>query len=272
MATEQEIAGRGRETVDMHRPETADQPMTAGKKCGRLESPCSHTTYGFRLAVAAQPGLPSCARIRTPRFLSQLAFQTNTLARFWLGHRTCAVPRKSGRAAKDLITWWFGGSCLAWLARVGRGFDCAYRAAFVGMGCCCQRRGDILGPGRSAPDPSLGASFGAQWLPARRWFVRNRENRRPGLTGLEKELDRMRFTSVSHVHGHGPDRRACQVDRRTGRGASCLAPTALPEQRWRSTLGFVGFPRSADAAIRAKAGAISGSRRPRPAAEPTHEC
>jgi hypothetical protein len=56
-----------------------------------------------------------------------------------------------------------------------------------------------------------------------------------------------------------------------GEGPPCVAPTAVPEQRPRSKLGFDRFQRRADAAIWAKAGAISASRRPRALAEPTHE-
>ena len=93
--------------------------------------------------------------------------------------------------------------------------------------------GEILGTGRSAP----GSSFGAQWLPARRRFVRNRENRRLSLTGADKTLDRMRFTSVSEVHLQGHDRWSYQFDHRTGRAAmlrraNSNARAATAEHAW----------------------------------------
>lgn len=76
-------------------------------------------------------------------------------------------------------------------------------------------------PGQNSVEINTpGSSFGAQWLPARRRFVRNRENRWPGLTGMDKAIDKMRFASVSEVHWQNHDRWAGQVDNRTRRGAS----------------------------------------------------
>jgi len=93
-------------------------------------------------------------------------------------------------------------------------------------------------PGQNSVEINTpGSSFGAQWLPARRRFVWNRENRRPGLTGVEKKMDRMRFTSVSHVHWQSYDRWACQVDSRTGGGvilpgANSSSRAAAAEHAW----------------------------------------
>ena len=44
-------------------------------------------------------------------------------------------------------------------------------------------------PGQNSVEINTpGSSFGKQWRTARRRFVWNRENRRPGLTGVEKEM------------------------------------------------------------------------------------
>ena len=67
-----------------------------------------------------------------------------------------------------MITTWFGGACLVWLARVVRGFDPACRALFAGMGVLLPAQGKFSGPGeaRRAPhsvrngSPHVDGSFG----------------------------------------------------------------------------------------------------------------
>ena len=65
----------------------------------------------------------------------------------------------------------------------------------------------------------------------------NPENRSPDLSGVDEAMNRMRFASVTEVHGLGHDRWACHADSRAVRGAIALradssARAATVERAW----------------------------------------
>ena len=65
----------------------------------------------------------------------------------------------------------------------------------------------------ASPDEARRVRHSGERLLARRRCVRNPENPRPGLPGVARARDRMRFTSLSEVHWQGPDRQTCRVFR-----------------------------------------------------------